>query len=139
MTDTGGFDFDQHFARPITAECMFCHSNRAFEVEHTVNGFRPPIFAGYAIGCERCHGPGELHVRRHERAEDYAGLDETIVNPRNLAPELREAVILRDLQDMDYREIAQVLKVPEGTVKSRINRGRTELARLLSRNYRQVN
>ncbi len=55
-----------------------------------------------------------------------------------LSPELREAVILRDLQDMDYREIAQVLKVPEGTVKSRINRGRTELARLLQRTYRQV-
>jgi RNA polymerase sigma-70 factor, ECF subfamily len=58
---------------------------------------------------------------------------------QKLSPELREAVILRDLQDMDYKEIAQALKVPEGTVKSRINRGRTELARLLSRTYRQVN
>jgi RNA polymerase sigma-70 factor (ECF subfamily) len=55
-----------------------------------------------------------------------------------LSPELREAVILRDLQDMDYRDIASVLKVPEGTVKSRINRGRAELARLLQRTYRQV-
>ena len=55
-----------------------------------------------------------------------------------LSPELREAVILRDLQDMDYREIATTLKVPEGTVKSRINRGRAELARLLQRTYRQV-
>jgi len=55
-----------------------------------------------------------------------------------LSPELREAVILRDLQDMDYREIATVLKVPEGTVKSRINRGRAELARLLQRTYKQV-
>ena len=57
---------------------------------------------------------------------------------QKLSPELREAVILRDLQDMDYRDIASVLKVPEGTVKSRINRGRTELARLLQRTYRQV-
>ncbi len=57
---------------------------------------------------------------------------------QKLSPELREAVILRDLQDMDYREIALALKVPEGTVKSRINRGRTELARVLSRTYRQV-
>jgi len=55
-----------------------------------------------------------------------------------LSPELRESVILRDLQDIDYREIAIVLKVPEGTVKSRINRGRAELARLLQRTYRQV-
>jgi RNA polymerase sigma-70 factor (ECF subfamily) len=57
---------------------------------------------------------------------------------QKLSPELREAVILRDLQDMDYKDIALVLKVPEGTVKSRINRGRTELGRLLSRTYRQV-
>src|SRR6201987_444739 len=57
---------------------------------------------------------------------------------QKLSPELREAVILRDLQDMDYRDIATVLKVPEGTVKSRINRGRAELARLLQRIYRQV-
>jgi RNA polymerase sigma-70 factor, ECF subfamily len=55
-----------------------------------------------------------------------------------ISPELREAVILRDLQDLDYKEIAQVLRIPEGTVKSRISRGRAELARLLERNKRQV-
>ena len=48
-----------------------------------------------------------------------------------LSPELREAVILRDLQGLDYSEIQTVLEVPEGTVKSRINRGRIELARIL--------
>lgn len=48
-----------------------------------------------------------------------------------LSPELRETVILRDLQEMEYREIAQALGIPEGTVKSRLNRGRAELARLL--------
>ncbi len=50
---------------------------------------------------------------------------------QKLSPDLREAVILRDLQEMEYREIANVLQIPEGTVKSRINRGRAELARLL--------
>jgi RNA polymerase sigma-70 factor (ECF subfamily) len=55
-----------------------------------------------------------------------------------VSPDLREAVILRDLQDMDYKEIAVTLKVPEGTVKSRINRGRAELARLLSRINKQA-
>ncbi|MGH9602089.1 MAG: RNA polymerase sigma factor [Terriglobales bacterium] len=58
---------------------------------------------------------------------------------QKLSPDLREAVILRDIQDMDYREIAQTLRVPEGTVKSRINRGRTELARLLQRIHKRVN
>src|SRR6516164_9282351 len=52
---------------------------------------------------------------------------------QKLSPELREAVILRDLQEMEYREIAQVLRIPEGTVKSRLNRGRAELARVLRR------
>ena len=50
-----------------------------------------------------------------------------------LSPDLREAVILRDLHDLDYQEIAQVLRVPQGTVKSRINRGRLELGRVLKR------
>jgi RNA polymerase sigma-70 factor, ECF subfamily len=52
--------------------------------------------------------------------------------------ELREAVILRDLQDLDYKEIAQVLAIPEGTVKSRISRGRAELARYLERSKKEV-
>jgi RNA polymerase sigma-70 factor (ECF subfamily) len=52
---------------------------------------------------------------------------------QKLSPELRETVILRDLEELEYREIAQVLGVPEGTVKSRLNRGRAELARVLRR------
>jgi RNA polymerase sigma-70 factor (ECF subfamily) len=48
-----------------------------------------------------------------------------------LSPELREAVILRDLQGLEYNEVQVILQVPEGTVKSRINRGRIELARIL--------
>jgi RNA polymerase sigma-70 factor (ECF subfamily) len=52
---------------------------------------------------------------------------------QKLSPELRETVILRDLEELDYKEIAQVLNVPEGTVKSRLNRGRAELARVLKR------
>ena len=42
---------------------------------------------------------------------------------------LRTAVLMRDIQEMSYQEIADKLRLPEGTVKSRINRGRTELAR----------
>jgi len=50
-----------------------------------------------------------------------------------LPPALREAVVLRDLQEFSYQEIADRLNLPEGTVKSRINRGRLELARQLRR------
>jgi RNA polymerase sigma-70 factor (ECF subfamily) len=54
-----------------------------------------------------------------------------------LPPKLREAVVLRDLQGLTYQEMASRLGLPEGTVKSRINRGREELARRLLR-VRQV-
>jgi RNA polymerase sigma-70 factor (ECF subfamily) len=66
--------------------------------------------------------------------ERYAGLELRAQIQHALAqvsPDLREAVILRDLEDMDYKDIAEVLGVPQGTVKSRISRGRAELARLL--------
>ncbi len=49
-----------------------------------------------------------------------------------LTPELREAVTLRDIEGFTYREIADFLGIPTGTVKSRINRGRIELARILT-------
>jgi len=52
---------------------------------------------------------------------------------QKLSPDLRETVILRDLEELEYREIAQVLNVPEGTVKSRLNRGRAELGRILKK------
>ena len=51
----------------------------------------------------------------------------------SLPEKLREAVVLRDLQGLSYQEMAERLELPEGTVKSRINRGREELTRLLLR------
>lgn len=65
----------------------------------------------------------QLHIRETSELIQ-AGL-------QKLSPELREAVVLRDLEELEYKDIAEVLKVPEGTVKSRINRGRAELARVL--------
>ncbi len=56
-----------------------------------------------------------------------------------LSPELREAVVLRDIQGFAYQEIANLQEIPEGTVKSRINRGRIELAKILrEKRYEQV-
>ncbi len=68
--------------------------------------------------------PDELALLGELSAQVQEGLGK-------LSPELREAVILRDLQQLEYGEIQRVLAVPEGTVKSRINRGRIELARVL--------
>jgi RNA polymerase sigma-70 factor (ECF subfamily) len=50
-----------------------------------------------------------------------------------LPPTLRQAVLLRDIRELSYAEIAERLHVPQGTVKSRINRGRAELARHVRR------
>ena len=71
-------------------------------------------------------GPSASVESRERRELLQRGLDK-------LSPDLREAVVLRDLNDLDYDEIATVLGVPQGTVKSRINRGRLELARVLKR------
>ena len=52
---------------------------------------------------------------------------------RGLSPALRTAVLLRDIHELSYQEIAGRLGIAEGTVKSRINRGRAELARQIER------
>jgi Flp pilus assembly protein TadD len=78
-----------HFDRPVASTCLYCHANRALPVEGTINRYRPPYFEGHAIGCERCHGPAELHVRRPSSAD---GEENSIVNPAVLEPALRDAV-----------------------------------------------
>ncbi len=68
--------------------------------------------------------------RKIEQAEASRIIREAL---RTLSPENKEAIILRDLEGMGYQEMADVLGIPEGTVKSRISRGRLALARHLSR------
>lgn len=48
-----------------------------------------------------------------------------------LPPKFREVVILRDIEEFSYEEISDILKIPIGTVKSRVNRGRIRLQKLL--------
>jgi len=64
--------------------------------------------------------------RRELAAQVQEGIDK-------LPVDLRTCVILRDIEEMSYQEIVEVLRIPEGTVKSRINRGRIELAKILRR------
>jgi Flp pilus assembly protein TadD len=85
-----GYDkYSSHFDRPIEPACLFCHANRVEPLKGAVNRYDTPIFRGHAIGCERCHGPGEIHAKRREIVD---GKDLTIVNPRHLEPSLRMAV-----------------------------------------------
>ena len=84
-------DYTTHpdFERTIHAECLFCHTNQVRAVSGTLNRYELPIFQGHAIGCERCHGPGALHVNQDGPSAE-SGL--TIVNPADLAPALRDSV-----------------------------------------------
>lgn len=70
-----------------------------------------------------------------EQSESARFLREAL---QKLSPELKEAIILRDLEGMSYQEIAGLLSIPEGTVKSRINRARLELAKFLSKRRAQM-
>ena len=64
--------------------------------------------------------------RQELGAQVQAGIDK-------LSADLRTCVILRDIEELSYQEIVDLLRIPEGTVKSRINRGRIELAKILRR------
>ena len=103
---------------------------RRSRVERASDSLDEPV-AGEEDGPTRAE---RLPDTRSGQEQNVAGVELRAKVQEALArvsPELREAVILRDLQDMDYREIAEVLAIPQGTVKSRISRGRAELARLL--------
>ncbi|HQR37176.1 MAG TPA: sigma-70 family RNA polymerase sigma factor [Blastocatellia bacterium] len=71
-------------------------------------------------------GPERALQREERRLQVHRAI-------QKLTPELRECVILRDIEELAYADIVELLKIPEGTVKSRINRGRIELAKILKR------
>lgn len=100
------------------------------------------------------HYRGAHHERLTSAFDDHPGLELVVThhsaNPERalerreardlvqsilakLEPELREPIIFRDLEDMNYRDIAAAVGIPVGTVKSRLNRARAELARITRR------
>jgi RNA polymerase sigma-70 factor (ECF subfamily) len=94
---------------------------------------RRPLLAGRDTDDEdhRNHEPVDQHADHHpERLADRLALEAALVA---LPEDFRVPVVLRDVVDLDYAEIAEVLDVPIGTVKSRIARGRGMLAGALSR------
>lgn len=84
------------------------------------------------LGSHEQDGPGALADPADETADSFAddigerlAVDHAL---QQVAPEFRVAVVLRDLCQLDYAEIAEVLEIPAGTVRSRIARGRAHLA-----------
>ena len=77
--------------------------------------------------------PASVEVSAHTVLERLDLAQELRRALQQLPESLRTAVVMRDIQDLSYQEIADRLQLPEGTVKSRINRGRHELARQITR------
>jgi len=72
------------FTRPVTLECLECHSGRPLPIPNSLNRYETPAFAEEAISCDRCHGDGAAHLKRPSRG--------SIVNPAKLAPAARDSV-----------------------------------------------
>lgn len=81
-----GYEQSMHpdFSRPVTAECLFCHSDKPRPIANTLNSYRSPPFEGGAIQCDRCHGNTEVHLRKPLRG--------TIINPAKLPQPARDSI-----------------------------------------------
>jgi hypothetical protein len=100
-----GFELqDAAFNRPIEAGCVVCHSGRANFIRGRSAVYGEPAFHELAIGCENCHGPGQLHIT--ERAKGVAvpkSGDSSIVNPSRLPSWLADNICMNCHQTGDTR------------------------------------
>jgi hypothetical protein len=95
---------DQGFNRPIYDACIACHAGRPQAIPRRDGLYRNPPFLESAIGCENCHGPGQLHVA--ERGRGHAALpDPSIVNPARLPARLAEDICMKCHQGGDTRAL----------------------------------
>lgn len=100
-----GYEFkNRHFTREADVSCLFCHNGRMTSVAGTIHRYADPIPHG--IDCERCHGPGEIHLALWENPPDpIPDRDVTIVNPAKLPRETRMHVCMQcHLGDADASE-----------------------------------
>ncbi|HDZ26746.1 MAG TPA: sigma-70 family RNA polymerase sigma factor [Candidatus Aminicenantes bacterium] len=81
-------------------------------------------FNDHYLTSEAFENPEEGAVKEENKRTVWQGIN-------NLTSEIRMAIILRDIQGKQYEEIAEIMSLPLGTVKSRINRGRLQLAKIL--------
>jgi predicted CXXCH cytochrome family protein len=104
-----------HFSRRVDSRCLYCHADQPRPVANTIHQYEKPPFGQLSIGCERCHGPGELHVATPPVGLKPGEEDLTIVNPKHLTPALRDnvceqchlqgeaIVVRRGRSQLDYR------------------------------------
>lgn len=93
---------------------------RTFSIDAPLNGTEDLFFS-----------PPSREVDPGERSHQNEFLSRVRECVQQLPDEFRQAVILRDMEGLDYEEVGQVLGVPPGTVRSRIHRGRVLLQQML--------
>lgn len=84
-----GFQLGDGGRRPITPDCLFCHVDQTAPIPHAKNRYEQILLGQANIGCERCHGPGELHVAERTANPMAMALDTSIVNPKHLTADLQ--------------------------------------------------
>lgn len=92
------------FSRPVVAECTSCHSGRPQPVYRMTGRYRDPPFLELGVGCENCHGPGELHVNQRRSGRPLTGrFDDAIVNPARLSGWMSDNICMKCHQGGDVR------------------------------------
>jgi len=81
-------------------------------------------FAEHLLASDAALGPEAKVLQQESQKRVWEGFN-------HLSSEVRMAVILRDIQGKNYEEIAEIMDLPVGTIKSRISRGRLQLAKIL--------
>jgi len=81
-----GYEADRNpdFTRPVTIECLLCHSGKPQPLAETLNGFKQPALEIEGISCDRCHGPVDAHLRTPSARN--------ILNPAKLSARARDSV-----------------------------------------------
>lgn len=95
---------DQGFNRPIYDACITCHAGRAQPVPRRDGLYLNPPFQELAIGCENCHGPGQLHVDQKSR-KLRSPPGGSIVNPARLSARVAEDICIKCHQGGDTRAL----------------------------------
>ncbi len=95
---------DFGFSRPIAAACVVCHSGRPQLVGGRDGLYKNPPFRELSVGCENCHGPGQLHFEERLKGVPLSGdRDLSIVNPAKLPAWLADNICMYCHQGGDIR------------------------------------